>query len=209
MKGEDGQDARDLLEEARTGDAEAKDRLFARYRNYVAILARASMPRRLQPKLDASDVVQDVFVRAHRALPTFRGRTEDEFVAWLRKILANQLADAHRTFVDNQGRAVHRERPLEDCVERSSRSLRALPAASGLSPSAGAMHREVGALVADALAALKDDDREVIVLRSLEDLEWSEVARRMNRTPEAARALWGRAFQRLGAVAEERRWSPP
>jgi DNA-directed RNA polymerase specialized sigma24 family protein len=56
---------------------------------------------------------------------------------------------------------------------------------------------------------LKEDDREVIVLRSLEEREWTDVARRMDRHPEAVRALWGRAFQRLGAVLDERRWTAP
>ena len=130
-------------------------------------------------------------------------------VAWLKQILARRLADANRRFVGNQGRSIDREKSLEDLVEESSRALRGLPVASGTSPSRGAERREAGALVADALALLKDDDREVIVLRSLEERDWADVGRLMNRTPDAARALWARAVQRLGAVVEERRWSTP
>ena len=98
---------------------------------------------------------------------------------------------------------------LIEAARRGDREAQDEPAASGTSPSRGAERREAGALVADALALLKDDDREVIVLRSLEERDWADVARRMNRTPDAARALWARAVERLGAVVEERRWSTP
>ena len=199
----------ELIEAARRGDLAARDELFGRYRNYLALLARMSLSRGLRAKLSASDVVQDVFVGAHEGIGRFRGGTEEKFVAWLKQILAARLADANRRFIGNQGRCIDRERSLEDLVEESSQALRGLPAARGTSPSRGAERREAGALVADALALLKDDDREVIVLRSLEEREWSEVGRRMNRTPDAARALWARAFRRLGAVVEERRWNAP
>ena len=174
--------------------------LFARYRNYLTLLARMSLPRRLQPKLAASDVVQDVFVRAHERIEGFRGTTEGQLVAWLREILVNRLADANRRFFGTQRREVGREQSLQDVVDRSSDALRRVPMAPGTTPSHGAHRREVGALVADALAELKEDDREVIVLRSLQEREWSDVALRMGRSVEAVRALWGRALQRLGAV---------
>ena len=202
-------DVRDLIDRARSGDREARDALFGRYRTYLALLARMSLSRGLRSKFDSSDMVQDVFVKALQGIGEFRGRTEEELVAWLRQILSNQMADSYRRYVGNQGRAVGRERSLEALVEDSSTALRALPAARGTSPSRGAQRREVGTMVADALGALKDDDREVIVLRSLEGREWSDVARRMDRSAEAVRALWGRAFQRLGTIVEERQWSAP
>ena len=164
-----------------------------------------SISRALRAKLDASDVVQDVLLNAHRGIGAFRGETEAEVAAWLRAILANELRQAGRRFVVNQGRRVDREQSLEALVEDSSQALGALPAARDTSPARGAPRREAGALVADALATLKDDDREVIVLRSLEEREWDDVARRMGRHPEAARALWCRALQRLAKAAKEDR----
>jgi RNA polymerase sigma-70 factor (ECF subfamily) len=59
-------------------------------------------------------------------------------------------------------------------------------------------------ILADALAELSDDYREVIVLHNLEELDWPEVARRMNRTPSAARMLWARALKQLRPLLEER-----
>ncbi len=207
----DGAEAelRELIERARRGDHAAQGELFRRYRSYLALLARLSISRRLRGKFDASDVVQEVFVNAHKGFGAFRGGTHGELVAWLKQILANRLADANRRFVDNQRREAGRERSIEQILERSSHALRSLPAANLTSPSEGAHRREVGVLVADALAALKEDDREVIVLRSLEERDWAEVAGLMNRTTDAVRSLWSRALQRLGDVLEEKRCSAP
>ena len=101
------------------------------------------------------------------------------------------------------------ERSLEQMIERSSDALRNLPAAHVTSPSHGAERRETGAIVADALTALKDDAREVIILRSLEEREWPEIAQRMDRTTDAVRSLWSRALQRLGDVLEEKGCDAP
>lgn len=180
----------------------AQDALLGRYRDYLALLARMSFRRGLQSKLDASDIVQDVLVKAHRGFAGFRGRTEAETVGWLKQILARTLANTDRQYRHTERRCVERERSLDAIVMASSQALQRLPAASTTTPSRGAERREAGALVADVLAALKPDDREVIVLRSLEEREWSDVARRMGRNGEAVRALWGRAIQRLGAQLE-------
>ena len=198
-----------LIGLARAGDRGAQDELLGRYRSYLSLLARMSFARALRSKLDASDVVQDVLVSAHGGLGQFRGETEAELTAWLRRILSNRLAEVNRRFFVNQGRRVDREVRLDDAVARSSQSLAGLPAARGTSPSRGAERREAGALVADALSALKDDDREVIVLRSLEEHDWPEIGRRIGRHPEAARALWVRALRRLSAVVKEERWTLP
>jgi len=195
----------ELIDAARAGDAAAQDALLGRYRNYLTLLARMSMSRGMQAKFDASDVVQDALVRAHQGLAEFRGAGEEELVGWLKQILARTMSNANRRYRFTAGRRVDRERSIDDLVRESSTALQRLPPANVTSPSRGAERREAGALVADVLASLKEDDREVIVLRSLEERAWGDVARRMSRSEEAVRALWGRAIQRLGAVLEERR----
>jgi RNA polymerase sigma-70 factor (ECF subfamily) len=162
-----------LLDSARRGETAAQGDLLGRYRNYLALLARLSLARELRAKIDDSDIVQDVLPRAHQGIGQFRGTTEAEMVVWLRRILANRLADLNRRSLQNQGRAAGREVPIEAILDRTSASLGGLPLAPGTSPSRGAQRREVATLIADALAAMKEDDREVIVLRSLEGLEWT------------------------------------
>ncbi len=187
-----------LISAARAGDAAAQGALLARYRNYLGLLARMSMRRSLQAKFDASDVVQDALIRAQRGIGEFRGVGEGELLAWLRRILARTLSNANRAY-RGEGRDAGRERSLEEFVDASSQAISRLPAARGTTPSRGAERREAAALVADVLARLKEDDREVITLRSLEEREWADVAASMGRSEEAVRALWCRAIQRLGS----------
>lgn len=195
----------ELLRAAREGDPDALSDLLGLYRNYLRLLARTSLGPGLQAKADPSDIVQDALMNASCHLSQFRGETDAEFVAWLRQILANCLGGLRRRYL-RDGRDVARERPIEEALHASSQALGDLLPARGSSPSHRAARRETGVLMADALATLPPDDREVIVLRNLQELEWSEVARRMGRSTEAARALWGRAFQRLGLSLEGKPW---
>jgi RNA polymerase sigma-70 factor (ECF subfamily) len=182
----------------RSGDRRALEGLLESYRHLLRLLARASLDGALGGKADASDVVQDTLIRAHERFDQFRGSSEGELVAWLKRILANNVADAHRRFLGNGGRALVRERSLDALLDRPSRALDGLAPAHATTPSQGAAARERSVLLADALETLPPDHREVVVLRSLRELEWSEVGRLMGRTPDAARVMWGRAVRGLG-----------
>jgi RNA polymerase sigma-70 factor (ECF subfamily) len=201
-------DLRELIAAARSGDRAAEDVLFSRYWSYLVLVARMSLRRAVRAKVGASDVVQETFLNAHEALPEFRGTTSEELTAWLRRVLARCLLDAERRYRRNGGRDVALERSIDAAVERSSEALLRLPAARGTSPSAGAARREDAVRLADGLDGLDDDDREVIVLRTMEGLPWSDVGARMGRSPDAVRTLWGRAVARLGSRLEGRRGAP-
>jgi RNA polymerase sigma-70 factor (ECF subfamily) len=194
---EPSQDApEELIREARTGD-EAFGRLLARYANYLTILARVEIGRRLQGKLDPADLVQDVFLEAHRHFPTFRGTTEPEFAAWLREILAAVLANTLRRYFGTQARDPRLEQELRLGVDQSSCMLAGQLASPGTSPSEAASRREQAVIFADAIGRLPDDYREVIVLRHLEALAFAEVANRMGRSVDSVEKLWLRALARL------------
>ena len=193
--------ARDLIRAVRAGEPGALDRLLALHRNYLGMLARTSLDPAVQAKVDPSDAVQEALLKAYRGFDGFRGETGREFAGWLRRILANSLKNLERHY-RRQGRRVDLERSLD----RSSRALHELVPAPGPTPSREAARRELGVLVADALAELSADDRDVLVLRTLQGLEWNDVGHYMQRMPDAARALWGRALRRLGALLEEREW---
>ena len=187
----------DLIREAREGGEPAFGRLLSRYTNYLGLLARVEIGRRLQGKLDAADLVQDTFREAHRHFPAFRGTTEPEFAAWLRQILAGVLANTLRRYFGTQARDPRLEQELRVAVEQSSTLLAGQLAAPGSSPSEAAARREQAVLFADALGALPDDYREVIALRHLEGLSFAAVAGRMGRTVDSVEKLWVRAVARL------------
>src|SRR5437016_4688934 len=99
-----------LLQEAQAGNLATLGQLLELYRNYLGLLARLEIGRRLQGKVDASDVVQETFLEAHRNFARFRGTAEAQFVHWLRGILAANLANLVRRYLGTQGRDVRLER---------------------------------------------------------------------------------------------------
>jgi RNA polymerase sigma-70 factor (ECF subfamily) len=178
--------------------------LLESYRNYLMLLAGAGVRESLQGKADASDVVQETLLKAYEHFGQFQGQTEAELLAWLRQILARNLADLVRRYRGAEARNVARERSLEGTLDASSAALGRLMAGEGSTPSQAAQRRELAVVLADALAALTVDYREVLLLRSIEERDWDDVAQRMGRSPGAVRMLWARALQQLRPLIEGR-----
>ncbi len=196
----DGPDPVEMMRLARAGCRAALGQLLELYRNYLRLLARLEINRRLQGKVDASDIVQETFLEAHRDFGQFQGATEAELVGWLRRILASNLANTVRHYCGTKRRDVRLERELASELDRSSRGLESCLAARQSSPSHQAARREEAVLLADALGLLPDDYREVLVLRHLEGLTFPEVSGRMERTLDSVKNLWARALARLRRV---------
>jgi RNA polymerase sigma-70 factor (ECF subfamily) len=192
-----------LLERARSGDSEAFGQLLAQYENYLRLIARALSGAALRSRVDPSDLVQDAFLEAHRDFPVFTGATEGELLAWLRRILARNLADGAR-YQKAALRDHRRQKSLELLLEKSSDSLQQALAATASTASSVASRRERAVLLADALEALPHDYREVVILRNLEGLRFGEIATRMGRSSGAVRMLWARAIERLSESLEGR-----
>src|SRR6516162_6769643 len=89
------------------------------FRGYLLLLARMHLGEQLRGKLDPSDVVQQTLLDAHRQRQQFRGQTAAEMAAWLRRMLACNLADAQRA-LHREKRDMARERSLEAALEQSS-----------------------------------------------------------------------------------------
>jgi RNA polymerase sigma-70 factor (ECF subfamily) len=186
-----------LVAAARAGDETALGALLESYYSYTLVLARVQIGRRLQSKVDAADLVQETFLEAHRNFPLFRGQGAAEFTAWLRQILAGRLANLIRRYIGTQGRDVRLERDLAVDLDHSSQLLDRGLASPVSSPSRQAARREQAVILADALARLPDNYREVIILRHLEGLTFPEVARRMGRSVDSVEKLWVRGLTRL------------
>ncbi len=191
-----------LLDRARLGDSQAEEQLLAMCRNYLAVIARREIGSWLRPKVDASDLVQQTLLEAHRGLPRFEGRSREEWLAWLRQILARNAVDFVRHFQEAEKRCVGREVPLAAPVRRLSDAGGFDPADPGGSPSEMVMQWERELQVADALTRLAADYQQVIMLRNVEQLPFDEVARRMNRSRPAVQMLWMRAIRQLQSLCE-------
>jgi RNA polymerase sigma-70 factor, ECF subfamily len=197
MGGSENSPVQELLDQSRAGNGQALGRLLECYRNYLVLLARLQIGRRLQGKVDAADVVQDTFLTAHQDWVSFQGRTERELVAWLRQVLACKLGKLVRTFFGTRCRNILRERDLAEELDRSSRILDRGLFQKEDSPSQQVADREQGVLLADALSRLPADYREVLILRHLEGLSFPEIAERMERTLDSVKKLWLRGLNRL------------
>ncbi len=160
-----------------------------RYRPYLRLLAELGLDRKLRPIFDPSDVVQETLLEAYRDRERFTCGGDAEVAGWLRRILANNLAD----LVKAHGRAkrdVGRQRSLDDAIEKSSLRLEKWLAASGSSPSQKAVHHEETVRLAAALYTLPEDQREALILRHLHELTMRELCERTGRsTAEAARLI--------------------
>ncbi len=183
-----------LFDALRDADPIARAKILARYRSWLQLLARMQIDGRCRGKFDASDIVQQTLLEACRDLPQFRGGTEGELLAWLRQVLAHVLGHELRRYAGTQQRDVAREVSLEQSLAQSSQRLGDLLAAPGSSPSQQAVRHEQEVMLAEVLARLPDDYREVLILRNLEGLSHEEVAQRMGRSPGAVRMLWVRAL---------------
>lgn len=171
------------------------------YGPYLRLLARMNLGNGLGGKLDASDIAQQALLVAHRERDQFKGRTEAEWLGWLRAILASTVAGNMRHF-NTQGRDLARERSLEGALDQSNARLDAMAglAADQSSPSERASKKEEAVLLATALAELSVDEQVAIELHHLQGMAVAEVAQRMGRTRAAVAGLLFRGLKRLRGI---------
>ncbi|HEV3263218.1 MAG TPA: sigma-70 family RNA polymerase sigma factor [Gemmataceae bacterium] len=177
-------------------EAEAYGRKLERFRHYLRLLARLQLDPRLRGKLDPSDVVQQTLLEAYQKRDQFRGASEGEWVAWLRQVLARNLADALRAFSQAK-RDVSRECSLDEALQVSSARLEGWLAAEGSSPSGQAERHERAVRLANALAALPEAQREALVLQHWHGWKLAQIARHLGRSQAAVAGLLKRGLRQL------------
>ncbi|HEY7120492.1 MAG TPA: sigma-70 family RNA polymerase sigma factor [Tepidisphaeraceae bacterium] len=185
-----------LLDEVRRGDRLALDRLLTRSRPKLLAFVDDHLDPRLRPRLDPSDVVQEVQLEVVRRMDDYLRRRPMPFHLWVRKTAYERLLNLRR---DHQRarRTLDREVPLP---ERSS-LLMVRPLLHGsASPSRQAEAREFADRVGRAVAELSDRDREILTMRHAEELSYEEIGHLLEIEPTAARKRYGRALIRLQTV---------
>lgn len=194
-----------LLQEAKRGGATQRGKLLSLYSNYLKALAQAQLDRRIRRRVSPSDLVQETLLEAHRDFSDFRGMTNAEFVGWLRRILVHNLIRVTEKHLQTDKRDVRREvyiHRLHQSVEQSNSRFEHVLAGRMESPSSVLDRHERMRLLADAIAELPPEKRQVILLRHIEGLPFAEIAQQMERTSGACRMLWLRAMDQLRASLE-------
>ena len=182
----------ELLGQARGGDEHALGNLLQNHRNYLLLIANKELDIEIAGKLGASDVVQESMLKAYKGFEAFEGESKPQLLAWLRKILQNDLNHARRSFKTAKKRSVTNERALQ-----VNSSLEYPLVDPQLTPQSNAVVLEQSARLNNALSQLPDDYQQAIQLRSFQGLSFEDVGLKMKRTADASRKLWTRAILKL------------
>ncbi|MFK7779255.1 MAG: sigma-70 family RNA polymerase sigma factor [Gimesia sp.] len=194
----------ELIHRAQAGDQSAENELLQKCRAYVSLIARAQIEGWMRTKFDASDLVQQTLLEAHQGIENFKGKTEAEWLGWLRGILNHNTLDFARKYQGAAKRNVSREFSIDQAggVSGNSDERQWQLNDRGETPSRILLNREQEILMSEAVAQLPADYQEVVMLRNLQRLSFKEVAERMNRSPGAVQMLWLRALNRLQELLE-------
>lgn len=191
-----------VLQQARAGDASARETLFALSRPFLAQCAEHEIASWLRPKHDTSDLVQVSLLDAHRAFASFQGNDFAQWLTFLRRILERNATDAVRHFGAAK-RQAGKEVALYPASADASQSGEPQLAASGDSPSVEAVRHERAERLRHMMQQLPVDYQEVIRLRNLEQFTFEEVAERMKRSRPAVQMLWMRAIKSLEVALQQ------
>jgi RNA polymerase sigma-70 factor (ECF subfamily) len=196
--GTDDPETEALIRAAARGDEQARGRLLDHHRARLCQMVGLRLDRRLAPRLDASDIVQEALAEAGQKLEEYLREPPLPFYVWLHRLAAERLAEAHRRHLTAQARAVGREQPAGLALaEESALQLADCLAASGTSPSQGVVRDELRQRLREALALLAASDRQVLVMCYLEGLAFAEIAAILGITEGAAKV---RHFRALGRI---------
>jgi RNA polymerase sigma-70 factor, ECF subfamily len=189
------------LDAARAGNGSALGRVLELCRPYLLAIANADLDSDLQAKAGASDLVQQSLMEAQQAFERFAGQSQDELLAWLKRILKNNLVDFFRRFRDAPARNLDREASLD---HEGADGLRQQIPSEASSPLDNLVAVEKKVALEEALARLPEEYRRVIDLRHREGKSFPEIGAALGKTDEAVRKIWFRALERLRQELEGR-----
>lgn len=188
-----------LVDEAQNGKAEAIEQLLTSHREPLRRMIGLRLDPALAARLDASDIVQDVLLEAHRRLSDYLRKPTMPFFLWLRHIAKDHMIDAHRRHRLAQRRSLDREQPLVPIrlADQSSVELAGQLLDGEITPASAAVQKELQKRLDLAIAQLDEDDREIILMRHAEQMSNQDVATALELSEAAASMRYLRAVRRL------------
>lgn len=190
----------DLAHQAATGDSEALGQLMEIVRPYLLQIANNELDPRLRQKAGGSDLVQQTLLEAAESINEFGGNSPDSFLAWLRRILLNNIAN-HRRYFQTEKRDIDRE--VQSIGVGSGKVSMEFSLSDQLSKSDQLLKQEEIDVLAAALQRLSADHQQVIHWRNQQKLTFPEIGKLMSRSEDAARKLWARAIETLKAEMDQ------
>ena len=201
----DPEDLAELLARAAAGDEKALTELFSRYRKRLKQMVRLRLNRRLQGRVDDSDVLQEAYLEAAKRLPEYLADRPLPFFLWLRHLAGLKLAEVHRRHLGTQLRDADREVTLHrgGLPEADSVSLANQLLGKLTTPSQAAIKAETRLFVQEALNSMDPVDREVLALKHFEQLSTSEIAQVLGLSKAGAGSRYLRAIKRLREILSQ------
>jgi RNA polymerase sigma-70 factor (ECF subfamily) len=191
-------DSEELLRRAGQGDRDARQTLLGRHRDRLKKMVAVRIDRRLAARIDPSDVVQEALTDAAQGLSDYLRQPPLPFYPWLRQLAWDRLIELHRLHLHAHRRSVQREQPLAPLLsDESALQLADRLMARQSSPSDHAIRSELRTRIRTALDQLSERDREVLVLRHLEQLSTRETAAVLGNSEGAVKVRHLRALERL------------
>src|SRR5438552_4054253 len=202
---DDSSEVTDLLRRAVGGDEQAFGELFARYRDRLKRMVHLRLSRRLQGRIDDSDVIQESYLEIFKRLREYLQNPALPFYLWLRHLTGLKLAEVHRRHLGTQMRDVDREVTLHrgGLPQADSISLAAQLLGKLTTPSQAAIKAEMRLAVQDALNSMDPIDREVLALKHFEQLSTSEIAAVLGLSKAGAGSRYLRAIKRLREILSQ------
>jgi RNA polymerase sigma-70 factor (ECF subfamily) len=197
-------DTAQLIEQARRGDGQARHDLLVRHQSRLRQMVAVRMDRRLAARIDPSDVVQDALAEAQRTMDDYLKHLPLPLYPWLRRLAWERLIQLHRQHVGAGKRSLLQEREMDlGLPDQSAMMLVNRLFANGTSPSRHAIREETRNRVRAALDELGPRDREVLVLRFLEQLSTAETAAVLEIGEGAVRSRLMRAVVRFRNLLDD------
>ena len=194
-----------LLEDAARGDSSAVGRLLEQHRERLTRMVRLRLDPRARGRVGVSDVLQEAFVDALDRIEEYYAHPDVPFYVWLRFLVGQRILLVHRHHVRTKKRAITQELSLEAVTgpRASSLSIAQELVASGDSPSRVAALAELQQRLVDALESMEPTDREILVLRHVEQLSNVQVAAVLELGISTASKRYVRALRKLRGILGE------
>lgn len=197
----DNVDTDQLVQDAQNGDKSAERQLMTRYRERLKRMIAALLGPRVASRIDPSDILQATLADAARRLPDRKDDRPGGFYPWLRQIAKDRIIDAHRQHIHAGKRTVLRENQNDsNFAATSAAHLVDLLTTSGPSPLSHVIANERKQLTTQALDRLPESDRELLLMRYVEQLSAAEIANVLSISEAAVKSRLWRAFERMNRM---------
>ena len=195
-----------LLRRAAQGDQAAWGALLLRSRDRLRRMVALRLDRRLQGRVDPSDIIQEAYIDASARLAEYARQPDMPFFLWLRFLTGQRLLRVHRQHLGAEMRDVAREVSLYRGAlpAATSAALAAQLLGRDTRPSEAAVRAERSIRLQEALNSMDPLDREVLALRHFEQLSNGEAARVLGLQESAAAKRYVRALKRLRLILDAR-----